>query len=115
VSGALLRLSQAMTSEHTVGEIFQHAIETIPTIVPCIAAAAYTRDEETGAFRAARVLAVGTHTTKPRSEIADIPKEIAEQFLFSETEPFVIPQEVAMQVPAELRFMHDAGAGLVTP
>src|SRR5213596_3406472 len=27
VSGALLRLSQAMTSEHTVGEIFQRAIE----------------------------------------------------------------------------------------
>jgi len=115
VSAALLRLSQAMTSEHTVGEIFQHAIETVPTIVPCVAAAAYTRDEETGAFRAARVLAVGTHTTKPRSEIADIPKEIAEQFLFSETEPFVIPQEVAMQVPADLRFMDDPGAVLVTP
>src|SRR5213595_3594440 len=108
VSGALLRLSQAMTSEHTVGEIFQQAIETIPTIVPCVAAAAYTRDEETGAFRAARVQAVGTHTTKPRSEIA-------EKFLFSETEPFVIPQEVAMQVPADLRFMDDPGAVLVTP
>ena len=114
VSGALLRLSQAMTSEHTVGEIFQRAIETLPTIIPCKAAAAYTRDEETGAFRIARVLAVGTHATKPRSEIADIPKEIAERFLFSETEPFVIPQDVAMQVPTDLRFMDDPGAVLVT-
>ena len=101
VSGALLRLSQGMTSERTVGEIFQRAIETVPTIVPCVAAAAYTRDEETGAFRVARVFAVGAHTTKPRSELADIPKEIAEHFLFSETEPFVIPQEMAMQVPAD--------------
>jgi PAS domain S-box-containing protein len=115
VSGALLRLSQAMTSERTVGEIFQRAIETVPTIVPCVAAAAYTRDEETGAFRIARVFAVGAHTTKPRSEIADIPKEIAENFLSSETEPFVIPQEMAMQVPADLRFIDDPGAVLVTP
>src|SRR2546429_239282 len=69
VSGALLRLSQAMTSEHTVGEVFQRAIETVPTIVPCIAAAASTRHDEPGGFRAARVLALRAHVTKPLSEI----------------------------------------------
>src|SRR5207244_12170523 len=58
VSGALLRLSQAMTSERTVGEIFQRAIETVPTIVPCIYAAAHTRDEETGVIASTGVVAL---------------------------------------------------------
>jgi PAS domain S-box-containing protein len=115
VSGALLGLSQALTAERAIGEIFQRAIETVPTSLSCIATAAYTRDEETGVFRIARVLPVGSHTVKPRAQIADVPKEIAEAFLFSETDPFVIPQDVAEQVPEDLRFMDETGPILVAP
>jgi PAS domain S-box-containing protein len=115
ISGSLLTLSQALTAEHTVGGIFQRAIETVPTMVDCIAAAVYTRDHETGAFRAARVIPVGSHTIRPRAEIAEVPKEVAETFLFSETAPFVLPEEVAAQVPADLRFVDEHGAILVAP
>jgi PAS domain S-box-containing protein len=115
VSSSLLRLSQALTAERTIGEIFQHAIETAPTIVDCIAAAAYTRDTETGAFRMARVLGVGSYDTKPRAQIVDVPREVAEAFLFSDSTPFVLPQEIAAQVPADMRFVDEHGAILVTP
>jgi signal transduction histidine kinase/putative methionine-R-sulfoxide reductase with GAF domain len=115
ISGSLLSLSQALTAERTVGEIFQRAIETVPTIVECVAAAAYTRDHETGAFRVARVIPVGPTPIKPRAEIAEVPKEVAEAFLLSETTPFVLPQELAAQVPADLRFLDAHGAILVAP
>ncbi len=53
-AGALLQLSQALTARHTLGDIFRDAIETIPTIIPCVASAAYVRDEATGDFRLAQ-------------------------------------------------------------
>jgi PAS domain S-box-containing protein len=115
ISGSLLTLSQALTAEHTVGEIFQRAIETVPTIVGCIATAVYTRDHDTGAFRVARVIPVGSHTIKPRAEIAEVPKDVAETFLLSEASPFVLPRETAAQVPADLRFIDAHGAILVAP
>ena len=115
VSSSLLRLSQALTAERAIGEIFQRAIEAVPTIVECIAAAAYTRDPESGSFRMARVLAAGSHHVKARADIVEVPKEVAEPFLSSETVPFVLPQEVAAQVPADLWFMDEHGAILVAP
>jgi PAS domain S-box-containing protein len=115
ISGSLLALSQALTAERTIGEIFQRAIETIPTIVDCIAAAVYTRDPEGGAFRVARVASVGAHRTKPRAEIAEIPREVAESFLLSETAPFVLPAEMAARIPADLRFTDEEGPILVSP
>ena len=57
-SAALLALSQVLTSKHDVGDIFQEAIETIPSLVACSAVGAYIRDPETGNFRLARMVAV---------------------------------------------------------
>ena len=115
ISGSLLRLSQALTAERTIGGIFQRAIETVPTIVDCIAAAAYARDAGSGAFRLVRLAGVGSQEVRSRGEVADVPKEVAEAFLVSDTEPFVLPKEIASQVPDEVRFLDDHGAVLVTP
>ena len=73
-AGALLQLSQALTARHTLGDIFRDAIETIPTIIPCVASAAYVRDEATGDFRlrAAARLAPAT-AYAARADIADMP------------------------------------------
>jgi len=114
-SRALLHLSKALTAQRAIGEIFQQAIETVPTTLPCAATAAYTRDEESGDFRLARLHPSPGHHVKPRAEIADVPKAIATSFLFSETEPFVIPAEVAAEVPREFRFLEELGEVLVTP
>ena len=115
ISSSLLRLSQGLTAERTIGEIFQRAIETVPTIVECIAAAAYVRDPETGAFRLVRAIGVGSQEVRPPAEVVDVPKDIAEAFLISETEPFVLQKEIASQVPEDVRFLDEHGAVLVTP
>ena len=61
-SAALLELSQTLVGRHTVGDILQEAIETIPSLMPCAAVGAYVRDVETGSFRVARL-----HAVEPRA------------------------------------------------
>ncbi len=114
-AGALLQLSQSLTVRRTAGEIFRDAIETIPTIIPCIATAAYVRDEDTGSFKLAQVQAVAGHTVRPRAEVADVPREIADAMLLSDVAPFIVPHEVAAEVPADLMFMEEFGDVLVCP
>jgi signal transduction histidine kinase/transcriptional regulator with GAF, ATPase, and Fis domain len=114
-AGALLQLSQSLTVRRAAGDIFRDAIETIPTIIPCIATAAYVRDEDTGAFKLAQVTAVDGHTVRPRAEVADVPRELADALLLSDISPFVIPHAVAAEVPAELMFMQEFGDVLVCP
>ena len=71
------------------GDIFQEAIETIPSLVPCAAVGAYVRDEESGNFRVARLHVVEPGLARPRAEIADVPAEVAASFLFADLEPFI--------------------------
>ena len=80
-SAALLALSQALVGRHTVGDIFQEAIESIPSLMPCAAVGAYVRNEETGDFRVARLHVVEPGLGRPRAEIADVPAAMAESFL----------------------------------
>jgi signal transduction histidine kinase/putative methionine-R-sulfoxide reductase with GAF domain len=114
-AGALLQLSQSLTIRRRASEILRDAIETIPTIIPCIATAAYVRDEDTGSFKLAQVQAVSGHTVRPRADVADVPREIADAMLLSDVAPFVIPHDVAAGVPAELLFLDDFGDVLVCP
>jgi PAS domain S-box-containing protein len=114
-AGALLQLSQSLTARRTSGDIFHDALETIPTIIPCIATAAYVREEDTGVYRLAQVQAFGGAELRPRADIADVPVGVAEVLLASESEPFVVPQEVAAQVPLEHRLLSATGDALVCP
>jgi len=114
-SGTLLQLSQTLTSKRTLGDIFQAAIETIPSIVASRAVAAYVQDRETGGFKPARLHAVDGVKLRPRASIADVPREVADAFLTGGEEPFVITREVALQVPRELWFLDELSDVLVTP
>ena len=53
-STALLRLSQTLTQLHSIEDILQEAIDTVPHLVAASGLAAYLRDEETGDFRLLR-------------------------------------------------------------
>jgi signal transduction histidine kinase len=114
-AGALLQLSQSLTGRRSLNDIFGDALETIPTIIPCIATAAYVRDDTSGDFRLAQLRAHAGNVVRPRAEIADIPASLADALLQSDTIPFVIPREVAEQVPEDLRFMEEFGETLVCP
>ena len=114
-SASLLRLSQTMTGKHTVGDILQLAVESVPELVPCAAAGAYVLDADTGDFRLARLHEVIEGVARPRAEIGDVSREVAAAFLFADLDPFVIPEEVVRQLPPELYFVHDPADVLAAP
>ncbi len=114
-AGALLQLSQALTARHTLSDIFRDAIETIPTIIPCVASAAYIRDEATGDFRLAQLHAHAGTSIRARADIADVPGVLAEALLQSESAPFVVPHSVAEHVPAAYWLLDRFGDILVCP
>jgi PAS domain S-box-containing protein len=114
-SSALLGLSQQLTVHRTVGDILQGALETIPSLVSCSVLAAYVLDEETGGFRLARVLEVQPEIAKPRSEIADIPAEVAGQFDLTAPSPFRIPMEVVQQIESEFYLTREPREALIAP
>jgi PAS domain S-box-containing protein len=114
-AGALLQLSQSLTVRRSAGEIFRDAIETIPTIIPCAATAAYVRDDDTGDFKLAQLQAVGGSSIRPRAEIADLPASLAGTMLLSDVSPFVVPRALGEQVPPEVRFVEEFGDVLVCP
>jgi PAS domain S-box-containing protein len=114
-STALLHLSQALTGLRSVGDIFQEAIETIPTLIACSAVGAWVRDQETGSMRLARLHVVDAPLARPRAEIADVPANVAAAFLVSEADPFVLSLDVVRQVPAEFRVLREPRTCLVAP
>jgi signal transduction histidine kinase/GAF domain-containing protein len=114
-SSALLRLSQSLTRLRSVGDILQEAIETAPSIVTSAAVAAYVRDAETDSFRIARVLQLEEQLARPRAEIADIPREIAERFLFAGTDPFRVPVDAVRDIPSDAFLVSEAREVLVAP
>jgi len=114
-SAALLRLSQALTRMRAVGDILQEALETIPSLAPCAVAGVYLLDPATGDFHLGRLHEVVEGSARPRAEIADVPREVADAFLPSDTEPFVIPLELTRQLPGELHFAIEPTDVLIAP
>jgi PAS domain S-box-containing protein len=114
-AGALLQLSQSLTARRSTGEIFHDALETIPTIIPCVATAAYVRDTETGTYRLAQVQAFNGADLRPRVEVADVPASVAEALLASETAPFIVTADVVEQIPMAHRVLEEPSDVLVCP
>jgi PAS domain S-box-containing protein len=113
-STSLLRLSQALTGMHTTEAILGEAMETIPNLVPCATVLAYLRDEDTGAFGLHSTISIGPSGAElsPPELVAP---EVAQRFLRSMTEPFVLPREVVAQVPSEYQMLDEPREVLVAP
>jgi PAS domain S-box-containing protein len=114
-SAALLELSQRLVGRHTVGDIFQEAIEAIPALIRCSAVAAYVRDPAAGGFRMARMLPVVHGLDRRRAEIADVPAEVAARFLRDDPEPFTIDVDLIARVPHEHWIVREPRSVLVAP
>jgi len=114
-STALLELSQRLVVRHSVGDILQEAIETIPSLMDTSAVAAYVRDEGTGDFRIARLLALEPDLVRPRAEIAEMPASLAASFLVADGQPFTIEEDEVAQVPLEHWVVREPREVLVAP
>ena len=113
-SAALLRLSQALTGLHTTEAILGESMETIPGLVPSAAVSAYLREDDTGAFRLQGSISIAPGY-EDVSGVTVVSPEVAQQFLLSITEPFVLPREVVAQVPREYRLLQTPSEVLVAP
>ena len=114
-STALLELSQRLVGRHSVGDILQEAIETIPSLMACAAVAAYVYDEESGDFRVARLHVIEPDLVRPRAEIGDISGDLATSFLIGDDQPFTVDEEIVAQVPPEIWVVREPRAALVAP
>ncbi|MBI3648049.1 MAG: GAF domain-containing protein [Actinobacteria bacterium] len=114
-SAALLRLSQALTSVHTIEGIMQEALETVPGIMDCSAIAAYVRDEGTGAYRLTSFLGLGDRPAPDLERTEPVGADVASRFLLSLTEPFVLPKGSVEQIPTEHLLVQEVTERLVAP
>jgi PAS domain S-box-containing protein len=102
-STTLLRLSQTLTQLHSVEDILQEAIDTVPHLVAASGLAAYIRDQETGDFHLLRLATGDGPAVEPEPAAGNtVRSDVARAFLATGSEPFVISREVVEQVPREL-------------
>jgi PAS domain S-box-containing protein len=101
-STSLLRLSQALTQLHSVDDILQEALDTIPNQVGCSVLCAFLREEDTGDFRMERLTAIDTDLVEPFDVAPVVPAEVAAALLLSETEPFALTKAIVAEIPREL-------------
>ncbi|MGZ6544746.1 MAG: ATP-binding protein [Actinomycetota bacterium] len=117
-STSLLHLSQSLTQLHSVEDILQEAMDTVPHLVVASGLAAYLRDEETGDFHLLRLSTTADDTSTPAKQdtlVSVVPSDVATAFLSSESGPFVVPRDVVQQVPPEYRVLGEVREVLVAP
>jgi PAS domain S-box-containing protein len=114
-SASLLRLSQTLTQLHSIEDILQEALDTVPHLVSCGALAAYLRDEESGGYTMQRVTELEPGILKEDLEPQELPPDVATPLLLLKAEPFVLTRETVEELPEQLHFMREARDVLVAP
>ncbi|MCI0634382.1 MAG: GAF domain-containing protein [Actinobacteria bacterium] len=111
-ASALLALSQSLTGVRDISTVFERVVAVVPSILDCSAVAAYRRDPDSGDFSL-----VDQHGADPRRAAAarPVPAELGSRFLTSLDEPFVIPTEIARQVPTEYWIIDEVTDALIAP
>ncbi|MGZ6545319.1 MAG: ATP-binding protein [Actinomycetota bacterium] len=114
-STALLRLSQSLTQQHSVDDILREALGTVPQLVTCAAVVAYMRNDETGGYQLVRMVSIDRDFVDPNQEVPEAPAELADPFLLSRSEPFVLPRDSVAQIPPEFLVFDEPREALVAP
>jgi putative nucleotidyltransferase with HDIG domain len=112
-STALLHLLQALTRARETTAVLDEAIASIPAMIACSAIGVWLRSPQDGSFRLWRQEGFeAAHAESLQTHL--VPPGVAERFLLSVEQPFVLPAELVAQVPDYLALVEPA-ACLVTP
>jgi signal transduction histidine kinase/putative methionine-R-sulfoxide reductase with GAF domain len=111
-ASALLGLSQTLTGARDTSTVFERVVTAVPSILACSSVAAYHRDTETGDFVLLHERGIDPDR---RSAVATVPGNVGSRFIASLDEPFVIPKQVAAQIPAEYQLTPSVRDVLVAP
>src|SRR5207244_4685992 len=101
-----LKSSQTPTGAHDMESVLSEAIRTIPAMILCASVRVYLRDP-TGAFR---VAASVEGEAEAWAEPLVVPADVAQRFLLSTQEPFVLTMETIAVVPEPYRGRGDREA-----
>jgi diguanylate cyclase (GGDEF)-like protein len=115
ISGALLALSQALTTVGDADTVLDRALEAIPSLIAASAMAAWIRDPDSGDIRMVNQRGFQDIYSGEVPELAVLPAVVADPFALSEELPFVLPRDVIATVPDEFRWMDEPRALLVAP
>ncbi len=111
-ASALLGLSQALTGAHETATVLERAVAAAPLLIGSSVVAAYVHDADDGTFR------LTTHRGVDPARVDSlpaVPAEIANEFLASMTQPFVIPADVTARIPREYWLTDEPRGALVVP
>src|SRR5439155_7475548 len=106
VARELLKFSQTLTGARDMESVLFEAIRTIPAMILCSSVRVYLRDP-TGAFR---VAASVEGEAEAWAEPLVVPADVAQRFLLSTQEPFVLTMETIAAVPEPYRGRGDREA-----
>jgi diguanylate cyclase (GGDEF)-like protein len=114
ISGALLRLSTALTNVNDPVGVLKEAVAAVPSMISCAEVGAWIRDVASGDFRLITSSGIQpAFADKLANHV--VPAGTAAQFLLSIEEPFVLPKLVAATVPREYLLMEEVRETLVCP
>jgi HD-GYP domain-containing protein (c-di-GMP phosphodiesterase class II) len=114
ISGALLRLSKALTMVREEEAVLGEALRAVPALLQCAATGSWIREAATGDFH---LITHEGFDPKFHPKLAGhvVPGEIVERLLLSHEEPFVLSKEMVASVPAEYRTRDEDTDVLVVP
>jgi PAS domain S-box-containing protein len=112
IASSLLALSQALTGAHELETVLARVTEAAPSILPCAFVATYLHDPTEGTFR---LVAHHGVPEERAGRAALVPPDVAERFLRSTSEPFVLPRSTVAEVPEDLWFIDAPTAVVVAP
>jgi signal transduction histidine kinase len=100
VAGELLKLSQALTRVHDIHGVLLEAFQAIPAMIECSGVSVYLRKTDTGEFQ---MVARESKDPQDQGGPPTVPAAVAEPFLLSLEEPFVLARDVVASVPEPYR------------
>jgi diguanylate cyclase (GGDEF)-like protein len=98
IAGALLRLSQALTTVNDTVRVLEESLVSIPSMLGCSRVGAWIREPETGVFRLMASIGLPDAFLE-RARTRPVPAETAAQFLLLGDSPFVLSKEVVATIP----------------
>jgi PAS domain S-box-containing protein len=111
-ASALLGLSQALTGAGDVPTVFARVVAAVPSILECSVVATYRRDPKSGDFTMLQ-----QQGASPGRSAASrvVPAGLAGTYVESFHEPFVVPREVAAQIPSGFWLVDEPSEVLIAP
>jgi diguanylate cyclase (GGDEF)-like protein/putative nucleotidyltransferase with HDIG domain len=113
IAGALLRLSQTLTTVNDTVQVLEESVASIPTMLSCRQVSAWIREPGTEEFRL--IASAGGHRSQAETMDRASPPLVGGERLLSVDQPFVLSKEAMEADPHDYEFLDHHRETLVCP